>query len=218
MHQIEGAELAAGTSKHPESRVGSVYESYVTALSAGLCVDQLGTSGTHKCEYVPPRSGNFSLAVRLVTNMGLVGEYFDNPFLQDRPVINRVDRVVNFTWGTGAVTTNGRDFVSARWHGKITTDTVLHAKTSVTVPSVYRMYLLADDHTRLWIDGTLLIDTWDCDATRHPEIIDRFDGWVPGAPSTFDELQPCSETSGDVYLSPNSYHDIRIEYRKYTKL
>jgi len=148
----------------------------------------------------------------LVTNMGLVGEYFDNPFLQDRPIINRVDRVVNFTWGTGAVTTNGRDFVSARWHGKITTDTATH--TSGYGAAVYRLYLLVDDHTRLWVDGTLLVDTWDCDATRHPEVIDRFDGWVDGAPSSWDELQPCSETSGDVSLIPGSYHDIRIEYRE----
>ena len=212
LHQIEGAEYSTLTSRTPHSRVGGVYESYVSALSAGLCVDANDASGTHTCNYVPPRSGEFQLAVRLVTNMGLVGEYFDNPFLQDRPIINRVDRVVNFTWGTGAVTTNGRDFVSARWHGKITTDTATHP--SGHGPAVYRLYLLVDDHTRLWVDGTLLVDTWDCDATRHPEVIDRFDGWVDGAPSSWDELQPCSETSGDVSLIPGSYHDIRIEYRE----
>ena len=211
LHQIEGAEYDRRTSRKQHSRAGIVYESYVSSLSAGLCVDANDETGTHRCDYVPPRSGNFSLAVRLVTSMGLVGEYFDNPFLQDRPVINRVDRVVNFTWGTGAVTTNGRDFVSARWHGKISTDKLIHTASS---PQIYRMYLLADDHTRLWIDGTLLIDTWDCDATRHPEVIDRFDGWIDGAPSSWDELQPCSETSGDVLLTPSSYHDIRIEFRE----
>lgn len=211
LHQVEGLEVAKMTSRTPHSRVGGVYESYVSTLSAGKCVDANDNSGTHTCSYTPPRSGHFKLAVRLVTNMGLVGEYFDNPFLQDRPVINRVDRVINFTWGIGAVTTNGRDFVSARWHGKITTDTDHHIGTT---PQLYRLYLLADDHTRLWIDGTLLIDTWDCDATRHPEIIDRFDGWVSGAPSSWDELQPCSETSGDVLMKPGSFHDIRIEYRE----
>ena len=41
--------------------------------------------------------------MRLVTPFGLIGEYFDNPFLQDQPVI-RVDAVINFTWGVGAVT------------------------------------------------------------------------------------------------------------------
>ena len=40
------------------------------------------------------------------------------------------------------------------------------------------IFILADDHARLWLDGTLLIDTWDCDAVRHPEMIDRITGWV----------------------------------------
>jgi hypothetical protein len=182
LHQVEGAELRAQMSRSPHSRVANVYGKYTTALAAGLCVDDAFVSdvsmrkpGQHTCTYTPPRSGNFSLAVRLVTPFGLVGEYFDNPFLQDQPVIQRIDAVINFTWGVGAITENGRDFVSARWHGKIST----HAGHAANAgPAVYRLFVLADDHTRLWLDGTLLIDTWDCDAVRHPEMVDRITGWV----------------------------------------
>ena len=87
LHDAEGEFLPALVERSLHSRVGGF-----DIGSAGACVDLL--DGRHNCTYIPPRSGLFALTVRLLTPMGLIGEYFDNPFLQDRPIINRVDQVI----------------------------------------------------------------------------------------------------------------------------
>ena len=59
--------------------------------------------------------------------------------------------MVNYTWSFGPVTRQNRDYVSARWSGKFRP---LHTE-------MYTFSVDADDHVRLWIDGALLIDSWD---------------------------------------------------------
>ena len=92
---------------------------------------------------------------------GLVGEYFENSYFQGEPKITRVDAVLNFTWGEGAITRLGTDFISVRWHGKILPE---HS----TGDMEYNFHMLADDNVRLWIDGDMIIDTWDCADVRFP--------------------------------------------------
>lgn len=58
---------------------------------------------------------------------------------------------VKFNWGTGAITPYGRDYVSARWQGK------LLSPSSET----FTLYLRADDAARLYIDHQLVIDAWE---------------------------------------------------------
>ena len=77
----------------------------------------------------------------------------------------------------------------------------------------YSFHLLADDNARLWIDGDLIIDTWDCADTRFPYRAHSVYGIVT-APTTFDELPPCNETTGVVPMTGGHYHDIRVEYRE----
>ena len=166
-------------------------------------------AGTHHCVYRPPRSGNFSLVVRHLwkdNDGGLIGEYFENSYFQGAPIITRVDAVLNFTWDEGPVTRLGSDFISIRWHGKILPK---HATGTYD----YSFHLLADDNARLWIDGDLIIDTWDCADTRFPYRAHSVYGIVT-APTTFDELPPCNETTGVVPMTGGHYHDIRVEYRE----
>jgi hypothetical protein len=116
--------------------------------------------------YSPNATGSYTLAVRQLTKGGLSGAYFDNQWLLGSPSIERIDPAINFDWGTGPITKFGRDFVSARWHGKLMPPT----------SELYTIYMTADDGARLWIDHELVIDTWESNS------------FVSGAARTFVNL------------------------------
>lgn len=110
--------------------------------------------GTYTCIWQRKDAGNFNVAVYLLFPGGLRGHYFSDAWLadgDDPPVITRIDRHVNFTWGDGAVFPGASDYVSVRWSGR------LKSKSTGDVT----FYITADDHVRLWIDDLLLIDKWD---------------------------------------------------------
>jgi hypothetical protein len=82
---------------------------------------------------------------------GLRGKYYDNVWFLNSPVLTRVDPTINFQWGTGAITTYGVDYVSARWEGKI----------KPLYSEAYTIFAYADDGVRVWIDRRLIINKWD---------------------------------------------------------
>ena len=50
---------------------------------------------------------------------GLTGAYYNNRWLQDSPVLTRIDKYIDFEWGTDLVTPSAKDYVSVRWTGYI---------------------------------------------------------------------------------------------------
>ena len=121
--------------------------------------------GAYNCSIVASRAAfadrsdhdAFAISVELAYPYGLLGEYWDNVFFDKSPQVRRVDAVVNFTWGTGSLTMFASDFVSVRWSGAIKTpDSV-----SEGIKATFAFRVLADDNVRLWIDGNLLVDSWD---------------------------------------------------------
>ena len=118
-------------------------------ITIGACDDN--ENGTYACNLNATSSGNYELDVYQLVPGGLKGYYYTDNYLSDERLDNvRTDAVVNFTWGMGAVTTFGRDFVSVRWEGYI----------MPSFSETYTLWLDVDDHVRLWVDGILLIDSW----------------------------------------------------------
>lgn len=98
------------------------------------------------------------------------GEYFNNATLTGQPALVRDDASVNFSWGANAPA-NGinADQFSARW----TRDLPLQA-------GQYRFTVTADDGVRLWVNGVLLIDKWQDQATAtYNAVISVAAGSVP---------------------------------------
>jgi len=106
---------------------------------------------SYSAAYSVESVGDYSLAVVQLQSGGLDAKYYDNQWLLDTPVIERTDATINFDWGTGPITTYGRDYVSARWWGKV--------KPLTTED--YTFYASGDDGVRLYIDHVLVIDSWD---------------------------------------------------------
>jgi len=86
---------------------------------------------------------------------GMKGEYYDNMNLSGKPVLTRIDSMVNFNFGTGSPAPGiPEDHFSIRWKGRIIPpDTIRHIGIST------------DDGGRLFMDGKLLINDW----TDHAE-------------------------------------------------
>ena len=96
----------------------------------------------------------------VVTNSGTAGgwkaEYFANRDLRGTPALSRRDSAIDFAWGSASPDASlPTDSFSARWTGSPTFD-----------QAVYRFHLIVDDGARLWVDGTLLIDSWKTGTSR----------------------------------------------------
>lgn len=118
----------------------------------GRIVDNL--DGTYACTWQRKHAGAYTVAVYLLFAGGLRGDYYDDPWLESGsalPVISRIDRHVNFTWGTGPIFPGASDYVSVRWSGRV--------KPKVSGDTTF--YVIADEQVRLWIGDLLLIDKWD---------------------------------------------------------
>lgn len=81
---------------------------------------------------------------------GLRGEYYSDLGLTTLAA-QRTDAKVDFNWGGGAPTPQvGADNFSVRWTGQI----------EALYSGVYTFYLTSDDGSRMWVNGTQLIDGW----------------------------------------------------------
>ena len=78
------------------------------------------------------------------------GAYYPNVNLTGAPVLVRNDSAINFNWGTGSpfsrIPTDG---FSARWTRRLAFE-----------DGQYRFRVVVDDGARLWVDDTLVVDTW----------------------------------------------------------
>jgi hypothetical protein len=84
------------------------------------------------------------------------GEYYANVDLIGEPTLVRRDAAINFDWGTRAPASGiPADNFSVRWTRSLTFE-----------EGIYRFRAVVDDGMRLFVDGVLLIDTWQDGARR----------------------------------------------------
>jgi RHS repeat-associated protein len=84
---------------------------------------------------------------------GLQASYYANRNLAGRPQLRRTDASINFQWADGTGPLPGvTDNFSIRWTGN------LHVPTGAG--GLYTLTTVADDGTRLIVDGVVAIDNW----------------------------------------------------------
>ena len=106
--------------------------------------------GTYNCSIQIPIAGVYNFNIYQLIPGGLLGSYYDDSYFSSLEKI-RVDSVLNFTWSFERITSFGIDFVSIRWEGFL--------KSSFS--EMYRFIGQFDDRVRIWLDHTLIIDTWN---------------------------------------------------------
>jgi beta-glucosidase len=93
--------------------------------------------------------------------VGLTGEYFNNPNLEGAPALVRTDAHVFFDWGRGSYLEGGpRDNFSVRWTGYFT------PKSS----GLQIFYVGGEGGARLFVDGKLELDQWNSEDTNLQEV------------------------------------------------
>ena len=107
---------------------------------------------------------------------GLASAVFSNKTLSGSPVATGTDAQVNFDWKTGGKVSGLIDNFSVRWTGEV----------QPQYSQQYTFYTQADDGTRLWVNGQLLIDDWTNHAVR--------------------------EVSGKITLEAGKKYSIKLEY------
>lgn len=81
---------------------------------------------------------------------GLHGSYFADVHFK-RLVKTKIDRKIDFNWGSGKIVNDNSDNVSIRWTGRI----------KAPKEGRYTFITRSDDGVRLWIDDKLIINDWE---------------------------------------------------------
>ena len=125
---------------------------------------------------------NITLQVKKDTNVpssgtGLSYALYGNKTLSNSPISTGTDATINFNWQyDGKASGQPTDNFSVRWTGQV----------APAYSQEYTFYTQADDGTRLWVNGKLLVDDW----TNHA----------------------VCEKSGKITLEASKKYDIRLEY------
>lgn len=140
-------------------------------------------------EFVKPANG--------FSGHGLYAEYFDNLNLSGKPVLTRVDSVMQQFWWRGFPGTEiSKHYFSMRWTGIITPPAT----------GMYEIGITTYGKNRLYLDDSLIIDKWSSD-----RII------VPKAKTFFMERGKEYKIEVD-YADSVDYAGIRLQWRKALEL
>jgi beta-glucosidase len=137
----------------------SVLDGLVNNKGQGMTIDYydvgVGNFGTSDFEH-EDRLGN------LVE--GLHGEYFSNLTFSGAPIIDRIDRRINFDWWANDSADSGLPVqFTVRWTGLIQSNS----------SSLHVFRARADSGIRVFLDDQLVIDDWS-DHAAHPDVTTRF--------------------------------------------
>jgi hypothetical protein len=122
-----------------------------------------------------PEAGGQTAAPWRGTGTGLRGNYYGDHAFR-RLVETRIDPQIRFDWPGEPLAGMPADHFTVRWRGRL----------QPTSSGVHTFIIRSDDGVRLWLDSTLLIDTW-----HRPDIADQ---------------------QGEIALEAGRMYDVRIDY------
>ena len=110
----------------------------------------------------PPGGGNCTAEVN-----SFIGCYYNNLTLSGTPALSRTDSQINFDWGSGSPDRSiAAGNFSVRWQGYFTFNAAVYAFTAD-----------ASDGIRLYIDGNLILNSWQ---DQPPTLIRTLPTMTPG--------------------------------------
>lgn len=87
---------------------------------------------------------------------GLKAEYFNNTKLEGKPVLERIDKQLDFDWPWSPGEGVSEDQFSIRWTGFLKSDIAFEGWLGLS----------SDDGIRMWVDEVLIIDNWSKGSTN----------------------------------------------------
>ena len=148
--------------------VGSATHTATVTLTAGVAtnvrMEYFVTTGTASAQlfWTGPSIAKAVIPSSVMTSVstGLTGTYFTGTALTAPPTMLRLDRTLNFDWGSGSPDSRVPvDNFAVRWTGKI----------KPTASASYTFYTDTAGGVRLWVNGQLLVDNWTS-ALAHDEL------------------------------------------------
>ena len=108
--------------------------------------------GRKSVDFVSVPSENLFLYEDGKRKNGIKGEYFNNPKLEGKPALTRVDPKINFRWTLFSPDQEkiNYDWYSVRWTGKL-----IASKTGK-----FNIGLEGDDGYRLYLNDEIIVDNW----------------------------------------------------------
>lgn len=150
--QLSATDPAGGTIVYSASGLpGGITINAATGLISGTVTAAIGTvSNVTVTATAGGATDSKSFTWTITQPQGLTGTYYNGMAFQTQ-VLQRRDPTVEFDWfgGSPAAGVNADQF-SVRWTGQVTP----------AFTEVYDFLAFADDGVRLWVNNTLIIDSW----------------------------------------------------------
>jgi hypothetical protein len=131
----------------PEEQFGDLsYDAYPISVGEGMAVRADAENGS-LIWYKP--SGKIDV---LTPKLNISAEYYNNTSLSGYPDVNRLEKNIQFTWGSGSP----HPLISSEGFSARYSETI-----NIMLPGLHTFYAWTDGGVRITLDGDLILDRWN---------------------------------------------------------